>query len=82
MPVPRPQYKVTDYGPDMILHGAFDEPQRADKNADPKALAASLGFARAISRRWEAGCEIDFHFIDDATAEIGLNNYVYMLNKQ
>jgi len=33
----RPQYKVTDYGPDMLFQGAFDEMQRADKKTDPKA---------------------------------------------
>jgi hypothetical protein len=50
----RPQYKLTDYGVDMIFQGAFDEMQHASKKADPKALAASLGptvkqAARSIS---------------------------------
>jgi hypothetical protein len=78
----RPQYKVTDYGPDMIFQGAFDEMQRADKKVDPKALAASLGFAGARIRTLETGCEIDVHFVDDTTAEIGLNDYVYTLKKR
>ncbi|OAF17296.1 hypothetical protein AYJ54_37210 [Bradyrhizobium centrolobii] len=78
----KPQYKVTDYGPDMIFQGAFDEMQRADKKADPKALAASLGFSGARIKTLETGCEIDFHFVDDATAEVGLNDYVYTLKKQ
>jgi hypothetical protein len=78
----KPQYKVTNYGPDMIFQGAFDEMQRADKKADPKALAASLGFAGAAIRTLETGCEIDVHFVDDTTAEIGLNNYVYTLKKR
>jgi hypothetical protein len=30
----------------------------------------------------ETGCEIDFHFVDAATGEIGLSNYVYTLKKQ
>ncbi|MCK1387307.1 hypothetical protein IVB31_23950 [Bradyrhizobium sp. 21] len=77
----RPQYKVTDYGPAMIFQGAFDEMRRADKKVDPKALAASLGFADAPIRTLETGCEIDVHFVDDTTAEIGLNNYVYTLKK-
>ncbi|MET4388099.1 hypothetical protein ABIB73_003861 [Bradyrhizobium sp. F1.4.3] len=42
----KPQYKVTDYGPDMLFQGAFDEMRRADRNADPKVLAASLGSGR------------------------------------
>ena len=78
----KPQYKVTDYGPDMLFQGAFDEMQRADKKVDPKALAASLGFAEARIRTLETGCEIDVHFVDDATAEIGLNDYVYTLKKR
>ena len=78
----RPQYKVTDYGPDMIFQGAFDEMQRADKKAEPKALAASLGFANGPIRTLETGCEIDVHFVDDTTAEVGLNNYVYTLKKR
>jgi hypothetical protein len=78
----RPQYKVTDYGPDMIFQGAFDEMQHADKKADPKALAISLGFAGGPIKTLETGCEIDIHFIDDTTAQIGLNNYVYALKKR
>lgn len=78
----RPQYKVTDYGPDMLFQGAFDEMQRTDKKVDPKVLAASLGFTGARIRTLETGCEIDVHFVDDATAEIGLNDYVYALKKR
>jgi len=78
----RPQYKVTDYGPDMIFQGAFDEMQRVDRKADPKTLAASLGFAGAPIKTLETGCEIDVHFVDDTTAEVGLNNYVYTLKKR
>ncbi len=78
----KPQYKVTDYGPDMLFQGALDEMQRADKKADPKVLAASLGFTGARIRTLETGCEIDVHFVDDATAEVGLNDYVYTLKKR
>jgi len=78
----KPQYKVADYGPDMLFQGAFDEMQRADKKADPKALAASLGFSGSHIRTLETGCEIDVHFVDDTTAEIGLNDYVYTLKKR
>jgi hypothetical protein len=78
----KPQYKVTDYDPDRLFQGAFEEMQRADKKADPKALAASLGFAGPRIRTLETGCEIDVHFVDDATAEIGLNDYVYTLKKR
>ena len=66
----------------MLFQGAFDEMQRADKKADPRALAASLGFTGSHIRTLETGCEIDVHFADDATAEIGLNDYVYTLKKR
>jgi hypothetical protein len=78
----KPQYKVTDYGPDMIFQGAFDEMRQADKKVDPKALAASLGFNGSRIRTLETGCEIDVHFVDDTTAEIGLNDHVYTLKKR
>ena len=77
----KPQYKMTDYGPDMLFQGAFDEMRHADHKVDPKALAASLGFTGPRIRTLETGCEIDVHFVDDATAEIGLNDYVYTLKK-
>jgi hypothetical protein len=42
-----------------------------------------FGFANPGSlKTLETGCEIDFHFVDEATAEIGLNDYVYTLKKQ
>jgi hypothetical protein len=44
--------------------------------------SASLGFAGKSIKTLETGCEIDFHFVDDATAEIGLNDHVYTLKKQ
>ena len=78
----KPHYKMTDFGPDMLFQGAFDEMRSADKKVDPKALAASLGFAGSRIRTLETGCEIDVHFVDDTTAEIGLNDYVYTLKKR
>lgn len=78
----KPHYKVTDYGPDMLFQGAFDEMYSADKTVDPKALAASLGFIGAHIRTPETGCEVDLHFVDDTTAEIGFNDYEYTLKKR
>lgn len=54
---------------------------RAGKKVDPKALAVSLGFGGAPINAVETGCTSDFHFVDDTTAEAGLNNYVYKLKK-
>ena len=66
----------------MIFQGAFGEMQSSNKAADPNKIAASLGFSGTSIKTLETGCEIDFHFVDVTTAEIGLNNYVYTLKKQ
>ena len=66
----------------MIFQGAFEEMQSKNKSVDPAKLAASLGFAAGNIKTLETGCEIDFHFVDTTTAEIGLNDNVYTLKKQ
>lgn len=49
-------------------------------------VAVSQPLGRTISNdgSWtlETGCGIDVPFVDDATAEIGLNDYVYTLKRQ
>jgi len=78
-----PHYKVSSFAADLIFQGAFGEMQSSNKSVDPNKIAASLGFSKPGSiKTLETGCEIDFHFVDDATAEIGLNDYVYTLKKQ
>lgn len=77
-----PHYKVSNFTADMIFQGAFGEMQSSNKAADPNEIAASLGFSGTSIKTLETGCEIDFHFVDATTAEIGLNNYVYTLKKQ
>jgi hypothetical protein len=77
-----PHYKQSDFTADLVFQGAFEEMQSKDKSVDPDKLAASLGFAGKSIKTLETGCEIDFHFIDDSTAEIGLNDRVYTLKKQ
>jgi hypothetical protein len=77
-----PHYKESDYAADMIFQGAFEEMQSKNKSVDPSKLAASLGFAGSSIKTLETGCEVDFHFVDAATAEIGLNDNVYTLKKQ
>jgi hypothetical protein len=77
-----PHYKVSEFAPDMIFQGALGEMQANDKKVDPDKLAASLGFAGHSIKTLETGCEIDFHFVDDTTAEAALNNTVYTLKKQ
>jgi hypothetical protein len=77
-----PHYKISDYPPDMIFQGAFGEMQSKDKMVDPTNVANSLGFSGTRIKTLETGCEIDFHFVDATTAEIGLNDTVYTLKKQ
>lgn len=76
------RYKEKSYSADMIFQGAFGEMKSKDKSVDPNKIAASLGFAGNGIKTVETGCEIDFHFVDATTAEIGLNNTVYTLKKQ
>jgi hypothetical protein len=79
-----PIYRVKDYPADMLFQGAFGEMHLRDKSAEPVKIAAKLGFRGSSWKTLETGCanELDFHFLDPATAAFGLNNYVYMLKKQ
>jgi hypothetical protein len=79
-----PHYQLKDYPADMLFQGAFGEMQRRDKSVDPAKIAARLGFRGSSWKTLETGCgnELDYHFLDPATAAFGLNNYVYTLKKQ
>lgn len=77
-----PHYKLTDYTADLLFQGAFGEMHDADKAKDPSKLAASIGFTATPIKTLETGCEFDWHFVDRSTAEISLDNYVYLLKKQ
>jgi hypothetical protein len=77
-----PHYKMSDFTADMLFQGAFEDMHDADKSADPQKLAAALGFTGTSFKTLETGCDIDWHFVDPTTAEIGLDDYVYTLKKQ
>ena len=79
-----PHYQVKDYTADMLFQGEFGELHGRDSSADPAKIAAKLGFRGTSWRTLETGCanELDFHFLDPATAAFGLNNYVYTMKKQ
>jgi hypothetical protein len=77
-----PHYKLSDFTADLLFQGAFGEMHDNDKSADPQKIAASLGFAGSSFKTLETGCEIDWHFVDPSTADIGLNDYVYTLKRQ
>lgn len=78
----RPKYRLTNYTADLLFQGAFQEMREHDNSVDPLKLAASLGFVGASFRTLETGCEIDWHFVDPATAEVALNDYVYTLKRR
>jgi hypothetical protein len=75
-------YKISDATADLLFQGAFGEMHGRDKSVDPLKLAASLGFSGESWKTLETGCEIDWHFVDTTTAKIGLNDFVYTLQKQ
>jgi len=81
-PCKQPHYAIVDSGPEGLFEGAFDEMREKDKSVDPAKLAASLGFTGSSFKTLQTGCDIDFHFVDATTMEIGLNDYVYTLKKQ
>ncbi len=80
---PKVRYEVKEYPADMLFEGAFGEMQARDKSVDPAKVAASVGFHGSHWKTLETGCgnEINYHFLDPATAAFGLNNYIYTLKK-
>lgn len=78
------RYRVREYSADMLFQGAFSEMRDRDKSAEPSKIADRLGFHGLRWKTLETGCavEIDYHFIDPATAAFGLNDYIYILKKQ
>ena len=79
-----PRYEVRIYPADMLFEGMFGEMHERDKSADPAKIAAGVGFRGSSWKTLETGCatEIGYHFLDAATADFGLNNYIYTLKKQ
>jgi peptidoglycan/xylan/chitin deacetylase (PgdA/CDA1 family) len=79
-----PRYVVKEYPADMLFQGAFGEMHEGDRSVDPAKVAERVGFHGPRWMTLETGCavEIDYHFIDTATAAFGLNDYVYTLKRQ
>lgn len=79
---PGPHYRFRDFTPAMLFQGAFEEMQANDKSADPDRLAGALGFIGPSIKTLETGCDLEFHFVDASTAQVGLNDTIYTLRKQ
>jgi hypothetical protein len=79
-----PNYRVVEIPAEGLFQGAFDEMHTRDKSVDPLKLAQKVGFRGTSWKSLQTGCanELDFHFVDPATAEFGLNDVVYTMNKQ
>lgn len=79
-----PRYKVVNVPAEGLFQGSFDEMHTRNKSVDPNKVAATLGFKGKSWKSLQTGCanELDYHFVDDNTAEFGLNNYIYILKKQ
>ena len=77
-----PHYQLSDFTADMLFQGAFEEMRDGDKSVDSSKLTASLGFAGTSFKTLQTGCEIDWHFVNETTAEVGLDDYVYTLKKR
>jgi hypothetical protein len=79
-----PKYRVEDFPADWLFQGQFGEMHDRDKSVDPAREAARLGFRGSSWKTLTTGCanELDFHFLDPATAEFSLDNYVFTMKKQ
>ncbi len=80
-PCKGPHYALKSYTPDMLFQGQFGEMQSNNPKVDPAALAAQVGFKGKTVRTLETGCEIDWHFVDAHTVEIGLDDWIFTLTK-
>jgi hypothetical protein len=79
---PRPKYVLKEYPASDLFQGAFGEMRDRDAALDPGKLAQSLGFKGNSFTTLETGCEFDWHFVDQTTVKVGLNDWVYTLKKQ
>ena len=79
-----PHYRVVDVPAEGLFQGAFEEMHSKDAKADPRKLAEKVGFQGTHWKSLQTGCanELDFHFLDPATAAFGLNDWVYTIRKQ
>ncbi len=78
----RPKYTLKEYPAAELFEGAFGEMRERDPAIDPGKLAVKLGFKGDNFTTLETGCQFDWHFVDQTTVKIGLNDWVYTLKKQ
>lgn len=85
-PCKNPQYEILEGGADILFQGTFGEMSVKDSKIDPQALADRIGLPGKSYRTVVTGCEfeVDFSFPagNDNLAAFGLNDYVYLLERQ
>jgi len=77
------KYEVMRGGADMLFQGALAE-KAGGSLQNANKLAAGLGFQGTTWKVLQTGCgnELDFSFVDNDTAEFGLNDYVYVMKRK
>ncbi len=77
------KYEGGEGDAEMLFQGGLAEKPDGTK-LDADKLAHDLGFQGSRWKMLQTGCEneLDFHFVDENTAEFGLNNYVYVLKRK
>jgi hypothetical protein len=78
----RPRYELKEYPAADLFQGAFGEMREREPAIDPGKVAARLGFKGNSFTTLETGCEFDWHFVDQTTVKVGLNDWIYTLKKQ
>jgi hypothetical protein len=85
-PCASPQYEVLEGAADILFQGAFGEMSAKDPKIDPRKLADQVGLPGTTYRTVVTGCEyeVDLSFPagDDDHAAFGLNDFVYLLQRQ
>lgn len=85
-PCASPQYEILEGAADILFQGMFGEMSANDLKIDPQNLADQVGLPGGTYRTVVTGCEyeVDFSFPkgDDDHAAFGLNDYVYLLQRQ
>ncbi len=85
-PCQDPHYEILEGAADILFQGAFGELSTRDPKIDPQKLADQAGLPGGAYRTVVTGCafEVDFSFPagDDDRAAFGLNDFIYLLQRQ
>lgn len=77
-----PHYKFRDLTAAEIFSGVLGRMAANDRSTDPELIAGNLGFLGPSVKTLETGCRFTFHFVDAATAEVGVDDTIFTLKKR